>query len=93
MILEQVGVRLVVLVAGLGVLWWQLRWLLRAYRRERDRQVPELRSSRPFLLSIALMVFVALATVAGIYTARRIAVGAIIVSSVIDAARRRLAGG
>ena len=88
---EQV-VRFVVLVAGFGSIWWQLRWLLRAYRRERDRQPPIRRSSRPFLLSIAFIVFGALATVAGVYTARRIAVGAIVLSSVVDAARRRLAG-
>jgi hypothetical protein len=82
-------IRWVVFFAGLGLIWWQLRWLLRAYRRERDRQPEERRSSRVFLLSTALVVFVALATAFGVYAARRLALGALLVVTVIEAAKRR----
>ena len=92
MMLEQALVRLVVLVGGLGLVWWQLRWLLRAYRRERDRQPITHRAPRPLLLSIALIVFVTLATATGVYTARRIAMAALMVASAAEAARRRWFG-
>jgi hypothetical protein len=84
-------IRALVLITGFVVTWFQLRWLLRAYRAERDRQAPECRSPRPLLLSAALIVFVALATVAGVYTARRIAVGTIAAIGIFEAIRRRLA--
>jgi hypothetical protein len=79
----------VVFLAGTGLVTWQFRWLLRAYRTERDRQAPEHRSSRVFLLALALMVFVALASITDLYTARRMAVGGILVLSLVEAARRR----
>jgi len=63
--------------------------LLRAYRRERDRQPPERRSSRLFLLSNALVAFVALATTMGVYTARRLALGALLAVTVLEALKRR----
>jgi hypothetical protein len=86
-------IRLVVFLVGMGLMWWQLRWLLRAYRRERDRQPPEDRSSRLFLLSNALVVFVALATAVGVYTARRLALGALLTLILAEAAKRRFTAG
>ena len=82
-------VEAVVFLAGIGLVAWQFRWLLRAYRTERDRRAPEHRSSRAFLLVLALTVFVALASMTDLYTARRIAVGGILIVAVVEAARRR----
>ena len=79
----------VVFLVGTGLVTWQFRWLLRAYRTERDRHPPEHASSRALLLALALMVLVALASITDLYTARRIAVGAILVVSLVEAARRR----
>jgi hypothetical protein len=87
------AIRLAILLVGSVSAWWQLRWLLRAYRRERDRQPLDRRSSRALLLSTALLIFVVLATIAGLYTARRIAVGAITVAVAIEAIKRRFWGG
>jgi hypothetical protein len=79
----------VAFVAGVGLATWQFRWLLRKYRRERDRQSPEHRSARWFLLVLALAVFVILAALTGMGIARRIAVGAILVLDVVEWLRRR----
>jgi len=86
-------IRLVVFLAGMGLMWWQLRWLLRAYRRERDRQPPEDRSARLFLLSNALVVFAALATAVGVFAARRLALGALLTLTLAEAAKRRFTKG
>jgi hypothetical protein len=82
-------VEIVVFLAGIGLVAWQFRWLLRAYRTERERQASERRSSRAFVLVLALTVFVALASMTDLYTARRIAVGGILVVALVEAARRR----
>lgn len=84
-------VEVVVFLAGIGLAAWQIRWLLRAYRTERDRQSGERQSSRAFLLILALLVFVALASMTDLDTARRIAVGGILMVAVVEAARRRWA--
>lgn len=84
-------VEAVVFLGGIGLAAWQFRWLLRAYRTERDRQAEERRSSRAFVLVLALTVFVALASITDLYTARRIAVGGILIVAGVEAARRRLA--
>jgi hypothetical protein len=85
-IVEAVG-----LLAGVGLVTWQFRWLLRAYRAERDRQAPERRSPRLFVLALALMVFAVFASISNLYTARRIAVGAILIVGVAEEIRRRVA--
>lgn len=80
----------IVFLAGIGLLTWQFQWFLRSYRTERDRQVPTHRSSRLFLLALALTVFVALVSIFDLRLARRIAVGAILGVSAVEAVRRRL---
>ena len=79
----------IVFLAGIGLLTWQFQWLLRSYRTERDRQAQAHRSSRMFLLALALTVFVALASIINLPRARRIAVGAILVVSAVEAVQRR----
>ena len=85
---EQI-VEAVVFLAGIGLVMWQFRWLLRAYRTERDRQAPERRSSRAFVLALALTVFVALASITDLYTARRIGVGGILTVALVESVKRR----
>jgi hypothetical protein len=88
---EQSVIRLIVIAGSFALLWWQARWLLRAYRQERDRQAPERRSSRVMLLAHASLLFTALSMVFGIYTARRIAMSVIAISALIEVVRRRFA--
>jgi len=87
---EQIAIRLIVIVVSSFLLWWQARWLLRAYRRERDRQSPERRSPRVMLAAQAALLFTALSMIFGIYTARRLAMGAVALSVLIEFVRRRL---
>jgi hypothetical protein len=82
-------IRAVVGIGQLLLLIWQVRWLLRAYRRERDRQAPEHRFPRPRLLAAAVLVSAALASVAGVHAVRPLATGALLVAWMFDAARRR----
>jgi hypothetical protein len=86
---ERIAIRLIVIVVSFFLLWWQARWLLRAYRRERDRQPPERRSSRVMLAAQASLLFTALSMVFGIYTARRFALGAVAISTLVEVVRRR----
>lgn len=79
------------LVAGVGLVAWQFRWLLRAYRTERDRQPLEQRSSRLFVLALALTVFVALASITNMYAARRLAVWSILAVGVTATITKRFA--
>jgi hypothetical protein len=79
----------VVFLLGIGLLTWQFRWLLRAYRTQRDRQAMAERSSRALLLALALIVFIVLTSIAGLDGARRIAVGAVLLLGLADAAWRR----
>jgi hypothetical protein len=88
---ERVAIRVIVSVASSFLLWWQARWLLRAYRRERDRQSPDRRSPRVMLAAQAALLFTALSMVFGIYTARRLAMGAVGLSALVEVVRRRLA--
>jgi hypothetical protein len=83
------AVEALVFLAGLGLMIWQFRWLLRAYRTERDRQPPEHRSSRAALLVLALTVFVGLASITDLETARRVAVAGILAVALVEASRRR----
>jgi hypothetical protein len=82
-------IRSLIALARLLLFVWQVRWLLRAYRRERDRQTPEHRSPRPRLLAAAVLVFVALASVGGVYAVKPIATGALLIAWMVEAARRR----
>jgi hypothetical protein len=79
------------LVGGFAILYWQLRWLLRAYRTERDRQAPEDRSSRLVLLLVALLVFVGVAMATNLYLPRRLAIGGILLLGAIEGLRNWLA--
>lgn len=72
-------------------MWWQLRWLLRAYRAERDRQAPEDRSSRLVLLLVALLVFVGVAMATNLYVPRRLAIAGILLLGAIEGLRNWLA--
>ena len=86
---ERLVIRLIVVAVSFFLLWWQARWLLRAYRRERDRQSPERRSSRAMLAAQASLLFTALSMMFGIYTARRLALGAVAISTLVEVVRRR----
>ena len=86
---ERTTIRLIVIVVSMFLLWWQARWLLRAYRRERDRQPAERRSPRIMLAAQASVLFTALSMVFGIYTARRLALGAVAISTLVEVVRRR----
>jgi hypothetical protein len=79
----------VAFLLGIALLTWQFRWLLRAYRKERDQQASDARSSRAFLLALALVVFITLTSIAGLEGARRIAIGAVLLLGLADAAWRR----
>jgi hypothetical protein len=82
---------ILVLAGGFGLLWWQLRWLLRAYRAERDRQAPQDRSSRTVLLLVALLVFAGIAMATDLYMPRRLAVAGILLLGAIEGVRNWLA--
>jgi hypothetical protein len=82
-------IRIVIPVARLLLVLWQMRWLLRAYRRERDRHVAGYRASRPRLLAAAVLIVVAVALIAGVSAVRPIATGAILIVSLYQAAQRR----
>jgi hypothetical protein len=71
------------------LLVWQMRWLLRAYRRERDRHVAGYRASRPRLLAAAVLVVVGVSLMTGVSGVRPIATGALLVMSLYQAAQRR----
>jgi len=88
-VLTIVLIRFVIPVARLLLLLWQMRWLLRAYRRERDRHVAGYRASRPRLLAAAVLVFVAVSLITGVWTVRPIATAAILVVSLYHAAQHR----
>jgi uncharacterized membrane protein len=80
-----------ILAGGFGILYWQLRWLLRAYRTERDRQAPQDRSSRLTLLIVALLVFAGIALATDLYMPRRVAIGGILLLGAIEGLRNWLA--
>ena len=82
-------IKLVIPVTRLLLMLWQMRWLLRAYRRERDRQGAGDRASRARLLAAAVLVFATVAIVAGVSAVRPIATGAILIVSLYQAAQRR----
>ena len=90
---ERLVIRLIVVVVSFFLLWWQARWLLRAYRRVRDHQPPERRAPRVILAAQASLLFTLMSMVAGIYTARRLAMGAVALATLIEVLRRRFAGG
>jgi hypothetical protein len=85
------AIEIVIFLAGIGLVSWQFRWLLRAYRTERDRQAAERRSATLFVLALALTVFALLASMTNLYTARRIAVGSILLVGLAGPMRQRLA--
>jgi hypothetical protein len=76
-------------VARLLLLVCQMRWLLRAYRRERDRHVAGYRVSRPRLLAAAVLVVVSVSLMTGVSGVRPIATGALLVMTLYQAAQRR----
>jgi hypothetical protein len=88
-VVTTVLIKFAIPVARLLLVLWQMRWLLRAYRRERDRHLASYRASRPRLLAAAVLVFVAVSVVAGVSAVRPIATGAILIVALYQAAQRR----
>jgi hypothetical protein len=86
-------IRFVIPVARLLLLLWQMRWLLRAYRRERDRHRATDPSSRLQLLAAAVFVVAAVAFGAGASAVRPVATGGILIMSMYQAAQRRWLSG